>query len=177
MRGEADPKKKSLSLHDRTAERAAELVAVELLVVVLDEVRRVLRDRIEHEPLGDAVVRAQPAAPSSGSKSEPRNVLPPDFVTALMTPPSAPPYSASRPEVLTCTSWRYSKTASWRWLPWIRLTTETPSTVKLFSPADAPFTWKPPSSSPVLTDGSAAASAWKLRPFGMTSNSSAGMLR
>ena len=57
------------------------------------------------------------------------------------------------------------------------LTTGTPSTVKLFSPAEAPFTWKPPSSSPVFTDGSAVAKLWKLRPFGMTSNCSAGMFR
>jgi hypothetical protein len=42
---------------------------------------------------------------------------------------------------------------------------------------EAPFTWKPPSSSPVLTDGSAVARLWKLRPLGMTSNCSAGMFR
>ena len=44
-------------------------------------------------------------------------VLPPDFVIALMTPPMAPPYSASIPPVFTWTSWRISKTAFCRELP------------------------------------------------------------
>ena len=49
----------------------------------------------------------------------------------------------------------------------------TPSTVKEFSAPLAPFTWKPPSMSPGLTDGAVIAMLWKLRAFGRRSNSSA----
>ena len=49
----------------------------------------------------------------------------------------------------------------------------TPSTVKLFSAPLAPFTWKPPSISPWFTPGDVNAMPWKLRVFGMRSNSSA----
>ena len=100
-------------------------------------------------------------------------MLPPDLVTALMTPPSAPPNSAGMPVVLTCTSWMYSNTVFWRDAPLIRLFVTTPSTVKAFSAPLAPFTWKPPSISPEFTDGAVSAIDWKLRPFGMRSISSA----
>jgi len=66
--------------------------------------------------------------------------LPPDLVTALTTPPRAPPYSALMPPVLTCTSCRYSNTASWRERPSTRLLVVTPSTVNEFSAPLAPFT-------------------------------------
>ena len=90
-----------------------------------------------------------------------------------MTPPSAPPYSASMPPVLTWTSCRYSNTVSCRDLPLSRLLVITPSTVNVFSAPLAPLTWKPPSISPELTDGAVRAMPWKLRAFGMRSNSSA----
>ena len=48
--------------------------------------------------------------------------------------------------------------------------------VKEFSAALAPCTCRPPSISPVLTPGAVSASPWKLRPFGIRSNSSAVML-
>ena len=74
--------------------------------------------------------------------------MPPDLVTALMTPPSAPPYSAGMPTVLTCTSCRYSNTVFWRDWPPSKLLVETPSTVNWFSEPLAPLTWNPPSMSP-----------------------------
>ena len=77
------------------------------------------------------------------------------------------------PVVLTCTSCRYSNTVFWRDEPLIRLLVTTPSTVNAFSAPLAPFTWKPPSISPELTDGAVMASDWKLRPFGIRSISSA----
>ena len=48
-----------------------------------------------------------------------------------------------------------------------------PSTVNEFSAPLAPLTWKPPSTSPELTDGAVSAIDWKERPFGRRSNSSA----
>jgi hypothetical protein len=48
-----------------------------------------------------------------------------------------------------------------------------PSTVNEFSAPLAPFTWKPPSTSPALTDGAVMAIDWNERLFGRRSNSSA----
>ena len=48
-----------------------------------------------------------------------------------------------------------------------------PSTVNAFSALLAPFTWKPPSTSPELTDGAVSAIDWNERLFGRRSNSSA----
>ena len=47
--------------------------------------------------------------PSLNPKNEPRNVLPPDLVMTLITPPVARPYSAGRPPVLTSISSTKSK--------------------------------------------------------------------
>ena len=160
-------------LEDRAAQRGAHLMAVEGLRRVLHGVGAVLGDRIQDQPLVEAVRGGERVAAVAVEDRAPKS-LPPDRVTALMTPPRAPKYWAERPEVLTCTSCRCSKTASCRWWPWTRLFTETLSTVKLFSPAEAPFTWIPPSSWPVFTEGSAVASDSKLRPLGRFSNSSAG---
>ena len=99
-------------------------------------------------------------------------MFPPDLVTALITPPIAPPYSAGMPVVLTCTSWTYSNAASWRDRPVYRLPVATPSIVNAFSALLAPLTWMPPSMAPVLTDGAVTASDWKLRVLGSRSNSS-----
>ena len=46
----------------------------------------------------------------------------------------------------------------------------TPSTVNWFSEPLAPLTWNPPSMSPEITDGAVMATDWKLRPFGIRSN-------
>src|SRR5262245_62228389 len=46
---------------NRTTDRSTELVALELLGVVLEDLRRVLGDRIDLETSLEAVVRAQPA--------------------------------------------------------------------------------------------------------------------
>ena len=81
------------------------------------------------------------------------NRLPPLLVTALMTPPSAPPNSAEMPLVLTCTSWRYSNTVFCRERPSTSELVTVPSTVNVFSAPLAPLTWKPPSISPWFTDG------------------------
>jgi hypothetical protein len=95
------------------------------------------------------------------------------LVTALITPPSAPPYSAAMPLVLTCTSCRYSNTVFWRDWPLTSELVTTPSTVKAFSEPLAPFTCMPPSISPWFTDGAVSAIDWNERPFGSRSNSSA----
>ena len=99
--------------------------------------------------------------------------MPPLLVTALTTPPSAPPYSAEMPLVLTWTSCRYSNTVFWRDWPLTSELVTMPSTVNAFSAPLAPFTWMPPSTSPWLTDGALKAIDWKDRPFGRRSNSSA----
>ena len=61
----------------------------------------------------------------------------------------------------------------WRDWPLISELVVMPSTVKPFSAPLAPFTWKPPSTSPAFTDGAVRAIDWKDRPFGSRSNSSA----
>lgn len=95
------------------------------------------------------------------------------MVTALTTPPIAPPYSAEMPAVFTCTSCTYSNTVFCRERPLNRLPVTTPSIVKVFSAPLAPFTWNPPSSTPALTEGAVAASDWKLRVLGSRAISSA----
>ena len=99
--------------------------------------------------------------------------MPPLLVTALTTPPSAPPYSAEMPLVLTWTSCRYSNTVFWRDAPLTSELVTMPSTVNEFSAPLAPLTWMPPSISPWLTDGALKAIDWNERPFGRRSNSSA----
>ena len=98
--------------------------------------------------------------------------MPPLLVTALSTPPSAPPYSAEMPLVFTCTSCRYSNTVFWRDCPFTSELVTMPSTVNAFSAPLAPFTWNPPSISPALTDGAVKASDWNERPLGSRSISS-----
>ena len=61
----------------------------------------------------------------------------------------------------------------WRDWPLINELVVMPSTVKPFSAPLAPLTWKPPSTSPALTDGAVSAIDWNERPFGRRSNSSA----
>ena len=61
----------------------------------------------------------------------------------------------------------------WRDWPLTSELVTMPSTVNEFSAPLAPFTWKPPSTSPWLTDGALKAIDWKERPFGSRSNSSA----
>src|SRR6185369_2058264 len=116
---------------------------------------------------------ADSALPSKYQCPSPCITLPPLLVTALTTPPSAPPYSAEIPLVLTCTSCRYSNTVFWRDAPFTSELVTMPSTVKAFSAPLAPFTWMPPSTWPWVTDGAVNAIDWNDRPFGMRSNSSA----
>ena len=61
----------------------------------------------------------------------------------------------------------------WRDWPLINELVVMPSTVNPFSAPLAPFTWKPPSTSPAFTDGAVSAIDWNDRPFGRRSNSSA----
>ena len=52
----------------------------------------------------------------------------PDFVTTLMIPPVARPYSASYPPVFTSMAWMNSKFSSFPWKPYSEFVVFTPST-------------------------------------------------
>ncbi len=145
MRGENDPKKNSLSLDDRAAERPAELVADVRLLVVLHVADRLVVDRAQHETLhragaqraaGEVVVRftGEDVAARLGDRADD---------------------AAERAAVLGGNAGRLDlhfldvlEHGVLPRRPLIRLVVSTPSTVNAFSAPLAPFTWKPPSISP-----------------------------